>query len=94
MIMFGVNWRQVGWPERPQSEHDTKSSGTLVLRFSRASPKQKSQYGDGGALGRSFGLRMMRKRSSSSSFGVADPRCVKIGAGFIEFGGAVSGNNA
>lgn len=67
IIMFGVNWRQDGWPERPQSEHDTKSSGTFVFRFSRASPKQKSQYGDGGALFRvSFGLRIMRKRSSSS----------------------------
>lgn len=65
--MFGVNCRHDGWPERPQSEHDTRSSGTFVLRFSRASPRQKSQYGDGGALVRvSFGLRIMRKRSSSS----------------------------
>lgn len=65
--MFGVNCKQDGWPDRPQSEHDTKSSGTFVLRFSRESPKQKSQYGDGGALPLSFGLRIMRKRSSSSS---------------------------
>lgn len=30
MIMFGVNWRHDGWPERPQSEQDTKSSGTYL----------------------------------------------------------------
>lgn len=82
--MFGVNCKQDGWPDRPQSEHETKSSGAFVLRFSRESPRQKSQYGDGGALPRSFGLRMMRRRSSSSS-GPATLGCT------ISFGGAEVG---
>lgn len=36
-----------GLPERPQSLHDTSSSDPPVFLFSRASPRQKSQYGDG-----------------------------------------------
>jgi len=36
-----------GLPERPQSLHDTSSSDPPVFLFSLASPKQKSQYGDG-----------------------------------------------
>lgn len=39
-------------PERPQSEQDTSSSDCPVFLFSWASPRQKSQYGDGAA--RSF----------------------------------------
>lgn len=46
----------LGWvaalPERPQSEHDTSSSDCPVFLFSWASPRQKSQYGEGAA--RSF----------------------------------------
>ena len=46
----------LGWvvalPERPQSEQDTSSSDCPVFLFSWASPRQKSQYGDGAA--RSF----------------------------------------
>lgn len=38
-----------GLPERPQSLHDTSSSEPPVFLFSRASPRQKSQYGDGWA---------------------------------------------
>jgi hypothetical protein len=42
----------VALPERPQSEQDTSSSDCPVFLFSWASPRQKSQYGDGAA--RSF----------------------------------------
>lgn len=45
--MLGVNCRHDGCPERPQSEHETSSSGIDVFLFSAESPKQKSQYGDG-----------------------------------------------
>lgn len=41
--MLAVNWRQVGWAERPQSEHETSSSAEFVFLFSVESPKQKSQ---------------------------------------------------
>lgn len=50
IIMLAVNWRQVGCPDRPQSLQDTSSSAVPVFLFSRASPKQKSQYGDGATL--------------------------------------------
>lgn len=36
-------------PDRPQSEQLTNSSGVPVFLFSRSSPRQKSQYGDGDA---------------------------------------------
>jgi hypothetical protein len=49
-----VNCKQVGCPLRPQSEHETSSSGKPVFLFSFVSPKQKSQYGDGDARGLSF----------------------------------------
>lgn len=49
MIMLAVNCRHVGCPDRPQSEQETNSSASNVFLFSRASPKQKSQYGDGTA---------------------------------------------
>jgi len=45
-------WWVVALPERPQSEQDTSSSDCPVFLFSWASPRQKSQYGDGAA--RSF----------------------------------------
>lgn len=54
MIIFLVNCKQVGWPERPQSEQETSSSGALLFLFKRASPKQKSQYKEGAALGLSL----------------------------------------
>ena len=42
-IIFAVNWRQEGWADRPQSEHETKISAELVFLFSPESPRQKSQ---------------------------------------------------
>jgi len=42
--------RSVGAPDRPQSLQDTSSSGVPDFLFSVASPRQKSQYGDGAAL--------------------------------------------
>lgn len=49
IIMFVVNCRQEGWPDRPQSLQETSSSAVPVFLFSRVSPRQKSQYGDGAA---------------------------------------------
>lgn len=43
IFMLAVNCRHVGWPDRPQSEHETRSSAWLVFLFSLASPRQKSQ---------------------------------------------------
>lgn len=36
----------MGLPERPQSEHDTNSSGWPDFLFDSSFPRQKSQYGD------------------------------------------------
>jgi len=44
MIILGVNCKQVGWADRPQSAQETKSSADLVFLFSTESPRQKSQY--------------------------------------------------
>lgn len=44
IIMLGVNCKQVGCPDLPQSLQDINSSGWLVFLFSAASPRQKSQY--------------------------------------------------
>lgn len=42
-IIVGVNCKQDGCADRPQSEHDTRSSASCVFLFSFESPKQKSQ---------------------------------------------------
>lgn len=44
ITILGVNWRQVGWADRPQSKHDTIFSAAFVFLFSSESPRQKSQY--------------------------------------------------
>lgn len=49
IIIFAVNCKQEGCPDRPQSLHETNSSAVPVFLFSRVSPRQKSQYGDGAA---------------------------------------------
>ena len=49
IIMLGVNWRQVGWPDRPHSEQPISSSGWRDFLLKLESPRQKSQYPDGGA---------------------------------------------
>ena len=38
VIIFGVNWRQVGWPDRPHSEQLTRRSDSPVFLFSSSSP--------------------------------------------------------
>ena len=45
--MLSVNCRQVGWPDRPHSAHETIDSGRFVFLFSVSSPRQKSQYVEG-----------------------------------------------
>lgn len=47
--MLVVNCKHVGWPDLPQSLHETNSSEPPVFLFSLESPRQKSQYGLGGA---------------------------------------------
>uniref|UniRef100_A0A336K828 Josephin-2 n=1 Tax=Culicoides sonorensis TaxID=179676 RepID=A0A336K828_CULSO len=69
IVMFLVNWRQDGCPDRPQSEQDTKSSGCIVFLFSRASPRQKSQYGEG-AGGRSLSSGSSGGFCSGSNTGI------------------------
>lgn len=72
-IMLAVNCRHEGWPDLPQSLHDTNSSAVPVFLFSRVSPRQKSQYGDGAAS-----LPFSPRREWSRSPG---PAAIAAGAG-------------
>lgn len=74
-IILAVNCKQEGWPERPQSLHETSSSAVPVFLFSRVSPRQKSQYGEGAA---NFPFSPRREWSRPPSVGVAT---VAAGAG-------------